>query len=202
MNNKNLKWTNVILRTNLIFVSSSTKQVMRERNAIVTTGDERIKIIACHAGTGKTTLAKRNPEKFIDFVCMPYKYYLPKKFNENESEACKANLDHAMREDYPQNYFEAIQKTLKECVQTLLVAPDWRFLDLLRREGIPYLLCYPENTEDAKESYRKRYTDRGNTEDFIDIFINRWECFMDFFENDRYGSHIILKPDQYLSDVL
>jgi adenylate kinase len=29
-------------------------------------------IIAAYAGTGKTTLANAYPQKFTDFVCMPY----------------------------------------------------------------------------------------------------------------------------------
>ena len=31
-------------------------------------------IIATHAGTGKTTLARMYPDRVIDLVCMPYKY--------------------------------------------------------------------------------------------------------------------------------
>ena len=38
------------------------------------------KIIAAFAGTGKTTLAMRYPDLVIDFVAMPYKYYLINSF--------------------------------------------------------------------------------------------------------------------------
>jgi hypothetical protein len=31
-------------------------------------------IIAAYAGTGKTTLAKKRPDEFVDFICMPYKF--------------------------------------------------------------------------------------------------------------------------------
>jgi hypothetical protein len=168
----------------------------------VNSNSQRIRIIACHAGVSKTTLAKQHPEKFDDFVCMPYKYCLPEKFDEAENELCKANFELELCCDYPHNYFEAIEKTLAESDKTLLVPADWRLLALLAEANIPYLLCYPENTETAKEAYRKRYTDRGNTEDFIDIFIGGWDNFMYFLENDRYGCHIDLKPEQYLSDVI
>ena len=37
---------------------------------------------------------------------------------------------------------------------------------------------------------------------FLLIFIGRWNSFMDSLREDTYGKHIILRPKQYLSDVL
>ena len=164
--------------------------------------DTRVRIYACHTGTGKTTLAKQHPDKFVDFVSMPYKYILSSDFDENESESCKANFDNVLDPNFPANYLGAIKKKLEECDQVLLVPPDWRLLHLLREEDIPYLICYPENTEEAKEAYRKRFVDRGNTDDFLDVFIGRWDDFMDTLENDKYGKHIIMKADAFLLDAV
>ena len=162
----------------------------------------RIRIIAAHAGTGKTTFAAQNPERFIDFVCMPFKYYLPENYNEDKSESCKADFNLEMREDYPFNYVEAIRNTLNETDKTLIIPSASEVLWLLRCENIPYLLYYPENTEKSKEEYRKRYIARGNTESFLEIFIDGWDRFMKSFENDNYGVHFILKPNEYLTDVI
>jgi len=62
-------------------------------------------IIAAYAGTGKTTLAKTWPHRFVDFVCMPYKYLLEQ--NNNCAESCKANPNNIMRDEWPYNYVMA-----------------------------------------------------------------------------------------------
>jgi len=117
-------------------------------------------IIATHAGTGKTTLAKMYPDNFIDFVSIPYKYYLP--------EPCP---------------------------------PDSSVLMFLELDQVPYFLCYPHRN--VKPVYQKRYIERGNSNNFLDIFIGRWDAFMYALEsNNCAAKHIVLDPQQYLSDVV
>ena len=67
-------------------------------------------IIAAYAGTGKTTLAAMYPDSVVDFVCMPYKYYLSP--DNDSGEASKGNPCNVMREDWPYNYVAAIQKAM------------------------------------------------------------------------------------------
>jgi hypothetical protein len=154
-------------------------------------------IIAAYAGTGKTTLAKMRPDTITDFVCMPYKYEHDDE--EKDYEASKANLDYIMRDDWPLNYVSAIKRNMSND-KMLLIPSDYLVLMFLRSEKIPYTLCYPH--KDAKEAYLKRFMDRGNTQEFIDIFIGRWNDFIEGLEKDSYGRHIVLKPHQYLSDVI
>jgi len=154
-------------------------------------------IIAIYAGTGKTTMAKLYPQTVLDFVCMPYKYVMGQE--DVDSEACKANPDNIMQVDWPYNYVSAIQSALNNC-KLLLIPTDVYVLALLRQENIPYYLCYPQRS--AKEIYRKCFVDRGNTEEFIEIFINKWDSFLATFEKDTYGHHIVLKPNQFLADVI
>ena len=164
---------------------------------------KRERIIAAHAGTGKASLAKQYPEKFIDFVSMPYKYILPKKYEENDSESCKANLDYQPNMDWPYNYRDAILAQLNKSDKMLLVPPDWRLLYMLYVAEVPYMLCYPENTAEAKAAYRKRYKDRGNSKSFLKLFIDGWDNFMHFLEKDDNCSRkLILKPHQFLADVV
>ena len=164
----------------------------------------RIRIIAAHSGTGKSYLAKLYPEKYRDFICMPYKYRLSESFNTNESESCKANPDNDINRDYPHNYIKAIKNALIKTDKTLIIPSDSMVLRLLKNENIPYLLCYPENTVEAKEEYRKRYIARGNSEDFLRIFVDNdgWENFMNVLKMDDYGVHIVMKPSDYLSDII
>jgi len=159
-------------------------------------------IIAAFAGTGKTTLARLYPKRVIDFVSMPYKYYLSEDnedLSHSEAEASKANFDHVIREDWPFNYVEAIKKVLHDD-KVLLIPSAGNVLSLLKKENIPYYLCYP--VKEAKEEYKRRFIDRGNTIDFLSAFIDGWDRFIFALENDTYGTHIIMKPHQYLSDMI
>jgi len=155
------------------------------------------KIIAAFAGTGKTTLAMKYPDLVVDFVAMPYKYYL--EDTAVDSESCKANMNNVLQLDWPYNYVDAIKDELLKG-KTLLIPSDSNVLALLEAEGLHYALCYPKRN--AKEIYRRRYIDRGNTEDFLNVFIGKWDVFMDYLEFDSWGQHFILEPTEYLSDVI
>ena len=154
-------------------------------------------IIAAYAGTGKTTAAKLYPKTVVDFVCMPYKYQLEQ--NGDTDESCKANPGNVMRAEWPDNYVSAIKSATTEST-ILLVPTDMNVLRLLKLESIPYFLCYPERS--AKDIYHDRFINRGNTEDFIDIFIGEWDRFLSALERDEYGRHIVLRSGQFLADVL
>jgi hypothetical protein len=156
-------------------------------------------IVAAHAGTGKTTLAKLYPDWVIDFVAMPYKYHLHHSENA-EPEKSKAGYSiFDIQEDWPKNYVEAIKQTIN-CGKIILIPSDSGVLSLLNQENIPYILCYP--TRESKEAYRQRYMDRGNTDEFLSIFIDGWDMFLDRLEGSHYGNKIVMQPHQYLSDVL
>jgi len=154
-------------------------------------------IIAAFAGVGKTKLAELYPQKVVDFCCMPYKYVLDE--DEPFTEENKANLSLEFIFGWQKNYVKAIKQNMSND-KILLIPSDFIVLALLKKEGIPYILCYPKR--DAKEVYHKRFLNRGNSENFIDIFIGGWDKFMDALENDCYGRHIVLEPNQFLSDVI
>jgi len=155
-------------------------------------------IIAAYAGTGKTTLAALYPEKVIDLVCMPYKYLFGQ---DNEcNEASKANPDNIIQDDWPSNYVHAIKRALDDDDKIILIPTDLLILSLLKSEKLPYTIVYPQR--DAKKIYRERFLKRGNTKEFIDIFIGRWDRFLDCLEKDTYGFHIVLQPNQFLGDVV
>jgi len=100
---------------------------------------------------------------------------------------------------WQKNYVKAIKQNMSNN-KILLIPSDFLVLSLLKKEGIPYILCYPKR--DAKEVYHKHFLNRGNSENFIDIFIGGWDKFIDALENDCYGRHIVLEAQQFLSDVI
>ena len=155
-------------------------------------------IVAGFSGIGKSYFAILHPDITIDFVCMPYKYFLDPKVPFDESS--KADLEMEMRPEWPLNYFEAIKNCPTDKI--ILIPSDTGVLRLLKNDGIPYYLCYPTNTKKAKKVYRERFIKRGNSQEFLSIFIGEWDTFMDSLREDTFGRHIVLKPKQYLSDVL
>jgi hypothetical protein len=157
-------------------------------------------IIAAHAGTGKTTFAKEHPHIAVDLVCMPYKYILPNEFDESDSESCKANPDNELNPEYPQNYVDAIKSALNDGEKKfILIPPESRILKLLEKDGIPYVLCYP--CRERKDEFDLIYSVRGNTDEFMEIFIGGWDNFIDNFESNTYGRHIVLQPYEYLTGI-
>jgi len=155
-------------------------------------------IIAAYAGSGKTTLANTHPEKYTDFVCMPYKYILPE--DGDPDEAGKANPDSILQGDWPYNYIDAIQAKMQKD-KHLLIPTDLFVLMLLQSKNIPYILIYP--VRNAKEVYHRRFINRGNTEKFIKIFISGWEDRITALEQDTFGRHIVLHANEYLTtDIL
>ena len=154
-------------------------------------------IIAAYAGTGKTHLASLYPQKVIDFVCMPYKYHLEHDYVFDESN--KADFDNVMNDNWLFNYISAIKENINSG-KIILIPSDLYVMQLLQGENLQYTLCYPQR--DTKELYLERFINRGNNENFIEIFIGKWNNFMDAFEKNTFGKHIILQSNQYLSDVI
>ena len=155
-------------------------------------------IIAAHAGTGKTRFAK-NVYDSVDFVCMPYKYYLPDGLLScDEAESSKANMDLELREEWPDNYIKAVINRYNEN-RYVIIPPIAPVLEALRKEEIPYILCYPERS--AKDEYERRYKERGNTEEFLNIFIGYWDGFLDQMESDPGEQHIVMGRGEFLTDL-
>jgi hypothetical protein len=155
-------------------------------------------IIAAFAGVGKTYFCNR-VQGAKDLVVMPYKYILPETGGSDiEGEKMKADFSLEMNPGFPDNYIEALLKNA-DIFEYLLIPSDWRVLAGLRHYKVPYILCYPE--PGAKDEYRKRYLQRGNSEDFMDIFIGMWDRFISDLQKDTYGKHIVLTEQEYLLDV-
>lgn len=115
-----------------------------------------------------------------------------------EDEKAKADISLEMNPEYPSNYINAILENMVK-YKYLVIPSDSLVLVGLKDKHIPYILCFPEST--AKEEYKKRYLQRGNTEEFIDIFIGGWDNFMKSLRHDAYGAKVILNKDEYLLNV-
>lgn len=155
-------------------------------------------IIACYAGVGKSTFAKRYPEETMDLYSMPFSWILPEK-TDGEFENVKAAPYLLRNPAFPDNYIAAILENEQKYKYVLIPTIEWVLRRLYCEYKMPYVICYPRS--ELKEEYRNRYIARGNTLDFMDVFTEQWEDRISSLMQDRSGSHIQLGSGQFLTDV-
>ena len=162
-------------------------------------------VIAAYAGTGKTTFCYENPAA-IDLIAMPFKYINLSDISEKEEidgEEIKANWDLILRRDWCLYYYWAVKYLLQYCPDRHIVIPTiGKILDFLDEDKISYTIVYPDKS--LKAEYEQRYRERGNTEEFTDVFIGLWDAWMSELEQRKspYIKRIVLQQGQYLLDVL
>ena len=155
-------------------------------------------IIAAYAGCGKTTFANEVWNS-TDMVIVPYKYDVKSEPCSTDMEKNKASYGYDMNQNWPRNYISAVI-TAYHRYRYVLIPTSAPVLLELQRFRLPYILCYPDRA--LKEEYRQRYEDRGNSEEFMNTFIDGWDGFIDSFEADTYGNHIVLQSGEHLKDRL
>jgi len=103
------------------------------------------------------------------------------------------------KSEFPDNYLMHIQET-RPNVDVLLVSSHNVVRDELEERGIPFHLVYP--TVDQKEDYMKRYRERGSPQPFLDLMDQNWEKFIGECAQQVGCTHVVLKPGQFLGDVI
>lgn len=158
-------------------------------------------IIAGFAGVGKTTFCNAN-KNAIDFAVMPFKYEnLEEISKEHQGENIKAHPDLRLKTDWRYDYYDALIKTQERYPDEIIVIPtDLEIIDWLDSDDIPYTLVYPSWA--AENEYKRRYIERGNSQDFVDLFIGNWDYWMDELTSRADVHSIRLKSEQFLSDVI
>lgn len=151
--------------------------------------------------SGKTHFCNLYPNA-LDFVVMPFKYknYAHVATCCAEGESIKAHPILELRCDWRDLYYKALTDTYRRYPGEILVIPtDRNIMSRLERDSIPYTVVYPNRS--LKEEYYTRYLARGNTESFLEVFIDGWDMWMDSVRNNN-GSHIELQSGEFLSDVI
>ena len=157
-------------------------------------------IIAAYAGTGKTTFAKKESSA-VDLPSMPYSWILPESGdrNENELEGEKGAFYHLRNPLFPDNYIVEILKAERTNDYVLIPTSNEVVRRLQEEYGRKVLLCYP--TDDLKAEYRERFLQRGNSESFLELFVECWDGFLGPIKENKDGVHIPLGSGIYLTDL-
>ena len=157
-------------------------------------------IIAAYAGTGKSTFAQRI-EGAADLPIMPCKWILPTTGKTGaELEGEKGALHRLADPRFPYNYLAEVLKA-ERVSRFVLIPTDLTIIRHLREDyGRKVVFCYPG--EDCREEYRARFVARGNSESFLELFIDGWDGFLEPARDYSRGVHIVMEPGEYLTDLL
>lgn len=157
-------------------------------------------IIAAYAGTGKSTFAART-DGAIDLPCMPCKWILPPADRASaELEGEKGARYRLPDPRYPDNYIAEILRAERD-YRFVTIPTDMSVVRRLQEiYGRKVILCYPEDS--CKEEYHARFVARGNSESFLELFIDSWDHFMKSVRENERGVHIVMRPGEYLTDLV
>lgn len=167
---------------------------------------ERRILVLAYMGTGKTEL-ENSYENVVDFDFQDYKYIYDESIRHLPLEERKGSTNlRTENSNYPENFIKDAIKFLKD--GKIVVSPfiDHVFKayeDFDIRAQIPNLriiLVFPE--KDNFEEYVKRFRQRGNSEEFISRRRKEFPCLISLFEQANEYERLLVKPGQYLSDVL
>ena len=156
-------------------------------------------IVAAYAGAGKTFFAHQ-VARAIDLDTMPFSQILPPDDGTNRNyEEEKAAPYHLENPQYPYNYLLEVLKAERE-YDYVLIPTNAVVIQALNKMQRSVVLCYP--TQEQKEDYRERFLARGNSVDFLEVFVENWEGFLSPFWNQKLGGiHIPLQKGQFLIDA-
>src|SRR5574344_265312 len=91
--------------------------------------------------------------------------------------------------DFPNNYIQHIKDHL-HTEDIIFVSSHKVVREALEKEGIKYILIYPE--KDMKEKFIRRFKKRGNDEKFIKFQEEHWDEFITDMENETFPDKVVL----------
>ncbi len=155
-------------------------------------------IIACYAGVGKSTFAKMF-DNSVDLVSMPYSWILPKENEKAEYEEIKAAPYLIRHPHFYTNYLLAILEANKKYEYVLIPTIEQILRRLENEFHMPFIVVYP--SIELKEQYKQRYIDRGNTQNFLEVFIEQWDDRIHALMEYDTNKSIVLSDGEYLTNV-
>lgn len=132
-----------------------------------------IMIICGFAGIGKSYLAK-NGKGWVDLESTPF----------------KKNWD----------LYSDVAMHMDKNGYDVMVSCHKPLRDILIEKGADFYVFVP-NIED-KEEYIQRYINRGNTQEFIDMFKSNYEKFLEEIYSDKRLKIVSIDGDKYLKDYV
>lgn len=142
-------------------------------------------VVAAFPGCGKSTMTKQNPQI-------------------GDSDSSQFPKENGA---FPKNYLDHIEAREEKGLPTFVSSHDVVRQGLVAR-FIPFFLVYP--ALECKDEYIQRYIDRAGTGGlnsdnelpFAKLMSENWEKWIQECMDQRGCMHIVLKPGQFLADVI
>lgn len=140
-------------------------------------------IISAFTGTGKTFYKQNSDLKVLDL-----------------------NSDGISEEFFLENFIEKIRNNIG-IADVILLDADEKIWDLLISNNFDFFLVYPHiNSKDAfLTKFFKDALQRKETKKFKQLkesIISKWEPCIKRFMAQKYCKHIVLRPDEYIRDIM
>lgn len=136
----------------------------------------KTKLVSAFPGTGKSHFYKNSDLKVLD--------------------SDSSTFD---KSDFPQNYIDHIKSNIGKA-DIILISSHKDVRDALVENNMKFTLVYPQKS--LKEEYLKRYKERGNDEKFIKLLESNWDSWIDELSNQKGCEHLVLKTNEYISNVI
>ena len=156
-------------------------------------------LVLAYPGAGKTFLAE-NFKNVSDLEFQHYRWDYGKNKN-LPLEQIKGIEEKTVRPEWPQNFFDLLEKEIEktEIVLVPMATSLFPILDHLASKGVRVIFAIQDedSLDDVVEVYRKR----GNKEKFIEDRKNDFKKFHDLTATNKYEKAYIHK-NEHLQDAL
>lgn len=139
-------------------------------------------IVSAFPGTGKTYMSN---------------YYTGTGYHCFDSDSSKFD-----KSAFPINYIAHIKSLLEQKLPNMLifVSSHKEVRMELVKENMWFYLMYPNIS--LKREYMERYKKRNNTKEFMLILETYWEKWITELENQRFCTHIRLRSEEYITNIM
>lgn len=139
-------------------------------------------VIAAFPGTGKSFCVKNENDKFNGILDSDSSNFSWVK-DSNGNNTTERNPD------FPNNYIKHIKENIGK-VEVIFVSSHKEVREALEREGIEYILVYPNVFQ--KDDYIKRYKNRGSSDKFVRLLEANWDEWINECRTEEYPVRIEL----------
>lgn len=117
------------------------------------------------------------------------------RFNKEDFDSSSYNKTH----DWAKNYVNGMRELKSIWADIIFCSSHEDVRKEVSKLGL-FTCVYP--SKDQKQDYLERYRQRGSSEEFIKLLDEKWDEWLTSMEEQKGCLHIVLKPGQFLSDVL
>lgn len=139
-------------------------------------------VIAAFPGTGKSFCVKNESDKFNGILDSDSSNFSWVK-DSNGNNTTERNPD------FPNNYIKHIKENIGK-VEVIFVSSHKEVREALEREGIEYVLVYPNVFQ--KDDYINRYKNRGSSDKFVRLLEANWDEWINECRTEEYPVRIEL----------